>query len=159
MRAAGSSASIDRDNHRQRSLDGLYTAIDHALDGSLTIFHGEDFLGVCHLIEAQLLSHLRTHLSRIAINGLTTSNDYVHIANLLDGSGEGVRSGQRVGTGKETVGQEPTRISAPIKSLTDNLSCTWRTHRQYSYSRSWMLLLQAKSLLQGIQIFGIEDGG
>ena len=69
----------------------------------------------------------------IAVNGLTTADNDVNIANLLDGGGEGVRSSEGVGTGEETVGQQPTGISAAIKSLTDDFTCTWRTHREDSY--------------------------
>ena len=61
--------------------------------------------------------------------------------------------------GKQTVCQQPARVGATIESLTDNLSCTWRTHREDSYCRARILLLQAKGLLQGVQIFWIEDGG
>ena len=133
LRTTGSSASIYSDDHGQRSLYGLHTTVDDTADERLAILHFHDFLSVCHLIQTQLLSYLWTNLSGITVDSLTTTNDDVHIANLLDGSSQRVRGSEGIGTCEKTVGQEPTGISATIKSLTDNLACTWRTHREDSY--------------------------
>ena len=158
-RTAGGCASVDRDDNGQRNLNLLHATVDDAADERLTVFHFQNFLGVCHLVEAELLGHLRTHLGGVAVDGLPAADDDVHIANLLDGRGQRIRGGQRVGTGKQAVGEQPARIGTAIQSLTDNLAGTRRTHREESYGRALVLLLQSECLLKGVQVFGIEDGG
>ena len=128
-----SSTSVNSDNHWQRSLYRLHTTVDDTLDGCFTILNRKNLLSVCNLVEAQLLSHLRTYLSGITVDSLTTTNHDVYIANLLDGSSQRIRGSKGIGTSEETVGQQPARISATIKSLTDNFTCTRRTHREDSY--------------------------
>ena len=105
------------------------------------------------------MSHLRTHLGGVTVDGLTTTDNDVNITNFLDGSGQRIRGGQRISTGKQTVGQQPACVGTAIESLADNLTSTRRTHGEHSNSRARMLLFQAQRLLQGIQIFGVEDSG
>ena len=50
---------------------------------SFAVLTLEDFLGVCHLREAQFLSHLRSHLCRVAVDGLASADNNVHVAYLL----------------------------------------------------------------------------
>ena len=119
-------------------------------DSGNTILNLEDFLSIGHLVEPQFLSHLRTHLCGITVDSLTTSNDDINIADLLDGSSQGVGCCQRVGTGKQTIGEQPSGISSTIESLTDNFACAWRTHRKHANGAAGVLLLESQGLLQGI---------
>ena len=111
------------------------------------VTYAEEVLSVSYLVQAQLLSYLRTYLSGITIDSLTTTDNDIYVANLLDGSSQSVRGSEGIGTSKQTVGEQPTRIGTTIKSLTDDFTCTWRTHREDSYCRARILLLETKSLL------------
>ena len=104
-----------------------------ATDGELAVLALEDFLSVCHLRQAELLSHLRTHLRCVAVNSLTTTDHYVHVANLLDGCSKSVRCSECVGTCKQTVGKQPACICTAVETLANNLCCTRRTHCQNTY--------------------------
>ena len=68
MHGTWSSTSVYGNYQWQWSLYGLYTAIDEATDSSLAILYLEDFLSISNLVQAQLLSHLRTYLSRLSVS-------------------------------------------------------------------------------------------
>ncbi len=137
LRTTGSSTTVNSENYGQRSLNSLHTTVDDTLHGnllnSINFLNVFNFLNISYLVEAQLLSYLRTYLSGITIDGLTTTNHDVYVAYLLDGGSQCVRSCEGIGTSEETVSEQPTGICTTIKSLTDNLTCTWRTHREDSY--------------------------
>ena len=130
-----------------------------AADSGDVVFDLEDFLGVCHLVETQFLCHLGTHLGGVAVNGLTASDDDVDIANLLDGGGEGIRSGEGVGACEEAVGEQPARVGSTEEALADDLTGARRAHGEHADGAAWMLLFEAQGLFKGIQVFGVEDGG
>ena len=116
-----------------------------AADRGLALLHLEDLLSIGHLVEPQLLCYLRAHLGRVAVDSLSATDDDIHIANLLDGRGQCIGCGQRIGTS--------------VQSLADDLARARRTHRQQAYRAPRVLLLEAQGLLQRIKVFGIEDGG
>ena len=86
-----------------------------AADGGDVVFNLEDFLSISHLVETQFLCHLGTHLGSVAVDGLTAADDDVDIANLLDGGGEGIRSGEGVGACEEAVGEQPARVGSTVR--------------------------------------------
>ena len=161
--AAGSSATVDGEHHGQGSLHGLHATVDDALHGhllhALNLLNSLNLFHVSHLVEAQLLSHLRTHLSRVTIDGLTTTNDDINVANLLDGRGEGVAGSERVGTCEQAVGQEPARVGTTVEALADDLTSTGRTHREHAHRATGVLLFQTQCLFERIQIFRIKNCG
>ena len=132
-------------------------------DSHLAILNLLYLFGVGHLVQAQLLGYLRTHLSGIAIDSLTTANHHIHmpdfLVNLLDGFGKKISSGQGVGTGTLTVGKQPTTVGSAIEALTNDLTGTRGTHRYHTHlDVVGISVLDAESLLQGVQVLGVEDG-
>ena len=121
--------------------------------------HIQNLFRISNLRQSQLLSHLRAYLCRIAVDGLAAADDDVIIAYLPDGGGKGVGSGQRIGSGKSAVGQQIAVVGAAVKSFTDNFGCASRSHGQDGYGGARMCIFQPESLLKGIQVFGVEDGG
>ena len=128
-------------------------------DGGLAVFYLDDFLCIGHLVETQLLGYLRTYLGGITVDGLTTSDNDIYIAYLLDGCSQCIRGSQGIGAGKQTVGKQPSGIGATIEALTDYLAGTGRTHGEHTYGAAGILLFQTQSLLKGVQVFGVEDSG
>ena len=56
--------------------------------GELAVFTFEYLLGVGHLVETEFLGHLRAYLGGVSVDGLTASDDHVHISYLLDCRGK-----------------------------------------------------------------------
>ena len=127
--------------------------------GEFAVFAFQNFLSVGHLRETELLGYLRTYLCRVAVDGLATTDNHIGTANLLDGCGQGVRGGQRVGTGKESVSKQPACVCTAVKTLSDDFCSTGRTHGQDAHGRTGVLFFQAQCLFQGIQVFGVKDCG
>ena len=135
-----------------------------AADCSLAILDLEHFLSVGHLVEAEFLSHLGTHLGCIAIDGLATSEHDVNMADflvdLLNGLGQKIRGGEGVCARAFAVGKQPAAVCTAVESLTDDLSSTRRTHGDDAHLDVLRVeIFDAESLLQGVQVFRIEDGG
>ena len=119
----------------------------------------EHFLGIGNLVQAKFFGHLGAYLGCIAVNGLATSDDDIHVgAKVLDGRGQRIAGGQCVGSGKGTVGEEVASVGTTIDSLADDLGGTAGAHRKHDYRRAGILLFEAERLLQGIKVFGIENG-
>ena len=110
-------------------------------------------------IEVELLSHLRTHLSRITVNGLTTTNHNVRHTDLADSLRKGITGGKGIGTGKGAVSQQITAIGTAIKAFTNHLRGTGRTHGEDMDGRTGILFFQSERLFKRIQVFGVKDGG
>ena len=158
LRAARRGATVYGDQHRQRDLHRLDTAIDVAADRGDAILDTEDFFGVGHLVETEFLGHLRTDLGGIAVDGLTAAEDDVNPADLLDGGREGIGGSEGVSTGEEAVGQQPAFVSSAIEAFTYDFSGTGRAHREHADGGAGVLFFQSERLLEGVQVVGIEDG-
>ena len=156
-RTARCCRAVDGDDDRQGTLNGLDASVDVALHGDATILYLEYLLGIGYLGESQLLGHLRTYLSGVAIDSLTASDDDVVLAYLADGCREGIRCSQGVGTGKGAVGEQVATVSAAKHTFAHNLCRAGRAHREHLDRSTRILFLEAQGLLQGIQILGIED--
>ena len=123
-----------------------------AADCSLAVLDLEHFLGVGHLVEAELLSDLRTHLGRISVDGLATAKHDVDVADflvdLLNGLGQEIRGGEGVSARTLAVGEQPAAVGATVESLADDLSGTWRTHSDDAHLDVLRVkILDAESLL------------
>ena len=118
-----------------------------------------DLLSVGHLVETEFLGDLGADLGGVTIDGLASSDHNVNITDLLDSGGEGVRGGKRVSSSEEPVCQQPTGVSASIKSLTDDLPGAGRAHSEDSHGRSGILFLETECLLESEKVVRIENGG
>ena len=126
----------------------------HAYDAVLT---GQNLLGVGNLVESQLLCHLGANLCRVAVDGLSAADDKIYVGlHMLDGSGQSVAGGQGVGTCEGAVGKQVTAVCTAIHSLANHFSGTSGAHGHYSHRGSGVLVFQSESLLQCIQVLGIE---
>ena len=112
-----------------------------------------------YLVQAQLLSHLRSYLSRVAVDSLTTADDEIDIrADMLDGSSEGIARGQGVGTCEGAVGKQIAAIGTSVHRFANYFGSTARAHRDDGDGRAWELVFQSQGLLEGIEVLGIENG-
>ena len=109
----------------------------------------DDLLGVGHLRQAQLLGHLRTHLRRIAVDGLAAGDDHVG-HDLAQGARKGVGGGQRVGAGELAVGKQISPVGAAEHRVADDVGGTLRTHRQDVHRRALDGVLEPQGGLQRI---------
>ncbi len=116
-----------------------------------------DLLDVGYLRQAQLLGHLRSHLSRITVDSLTSRHDQI-VAHLAQRARQSVRRSQSIRTRKLAVGKQITAIGTAEHRLTDDVGGAERAHGQNMHRRPGTLLLQAQCQLEGIQIFGVENG-
>ena len=119
----------------------------------------KDFLGVGHLIETQFLCYLRTHLGGVAVDGLTTSDDDIHVTNLLDGGSQCVRGGEGVGTCEKSVSEQPTCVGTTEETLSDDFAGAWRTHGEQANGAARILFLETQCLFEGVEVFRVEDCG
>ena len=124
----------------------------------LAVLHLVHARHVGHLVQVELLCHLRAHLGRVAVNGLTASDDDIGHTDLADSLAEGVARGQRVGTGKGAVSEQISVVGPAEKALADHIRGTRRSHRQDRNRRSGMLFFQSQRLFQRIEVLGVENG-
>ena len=158
-RTARSCRAVDSNHDRQRALYGFNTTVDVAFHCNLVFTYFQNFFCVCDLGQSQLFCYLRTYLRRIPVDSLTTTNNNVTVTYFADSSSQRVRSSQCICTGESTVGQQVTVICTTEKSFTNNVGSTTWSHCQNGNGRAWMSIFQSKSLLESIQVFGIEDSG
>ena len=109
-----------------------------------------NLLGIGHLVQPQLLCHLRTHLGRVAVDSLAAAYHDVDLAYVLDGCGQCIRGSEGISASKETVGEQPACVGSAIQALAYDLASTWRAHREHAYFGSRKLVFQAQCLLQGV---------
>ena len=84
----------DEGRHTDANLLNAVSQTADNLNGVAVHIH--QTLSISHLGDVQFLSHLRTYLCGIAIDGLTTTKDEVDLTHLLHGKGEGIAGGQGV---------------------------------------------------------------
>ena len=71
--------------------------------------------------------------------------------------GNGVRGSKGIGAAEAAVGDYITSISATIERFTNHLSRLGETHGNDRNGGTRELLLEAKCLLECIEVIGIED--
>ena len=118
----------------------------------------DDLLGVGHLRPVQLLGDLRPDLSRIAVDGLTASDDDVGI-HLERRARQRIGGSQRIGTRELTVGQQHAPVGTAEHPFADNLRSAAGPHRQDLDPAARKHVLEHERLLQRIEVLGIEDSG
>ena len=118
----------------------------------------QDFFHIGHLRQAQFLRHLRPYLCRIAVNGLTTTQNHIGHAQFLNSSSQRITGGQCVGTCKSAVGQQIAPVGPTVQTLANHFGCTGRPHGDDGHGRTRIRIFQPQSLFQRIQVFRIEDG-
>lgn len=86
-RTSRSGSAVNGDEHRQRSHNSLHTTVDMSADGCFSVLNVHHFFSVSHLVKAELLGYLRTHLGCIAVDGLPSAYHKVdvtgHLCDLL----------------------------------------------------------------------------
>ena len=132
-------------------------AADHDLLGLFV--ETQNFFSVSHLGEAELFCNLRTDLCGIAVDSLAATENDVVVANLLDGLGERVARSESISTTERAVRHHETFVGTAVQSFADNFGRLRETHRQHRNGGTRELVLQTKGLLQGVQVFGVEDRG
>mgnify|MGYP006870780008 CR=1 FL=1 len=60
-----------------RTFDHFGSVLQATFDDQRLIFDLENLLGIGHLRQTELFGHLRTHLGRIAVDGLAACDDHV----------------------------------------------------------------------------------
>ena len=158
LRTAGSGAPVHGHEQRQGSLDRFHAPVDVAADRGLAVGDPEDLLGVGHLVQAEFLGDLGADLGGVAVDGLPSADDDVHVTDLPDGRRKGVGGRERIGAGEEAVRQEPARIGAAVESLADDFSRAGRAHREDADRGAGIGFFQAQGLFECIQVVWIEDG-
>ena len=88
------------------------------------------FTVTLNLRPVQLLGHLGTHLCRVTIDGLTITQNQVHLPQHAYGLGKGIRGGQGVGTGEASVGHQDDPVCTPVERLSQKLGRLWQSHGQ-----------------------------
>ncbi len=129
-RAASVGSTIDGDHERQRSLNVFKPVLDTAFHIGFAVLHLHG-LGIGHLGQTEFFGHLWAHLCGIAVDCLASADDDVDLADVLDGSGDGIGCGKSVGTGQSTVCEHNACIGTAVDSLTDYLGSTGQTHGEH----------------------------
>ena len=77
---------------------------------------------------------------------------------MLDGRSQGIGGSQCVGTGKGAVGEEITAVGSAIDGFPYHFGSTSGPHRHDGDGGAGELVFQSQSLLEGVEVLGIEDG-
>ena len=162
-RTTGGGTSVHCQHARQRTFHRLHATVDvtdsNNLLNILNFSNFLNFLHISYLIQPQFFCYLRAHLRGVAVNGLTTADNQIHIGTyVLDGRCQGITGGESVGTGKCAVGKQIATVGTAIHGLAYHLCGTPRAHGQHLNSRAGEFVFQSESLLQCVQVLGIEDG-
>ena len=78
--------TVDRDDCWQGNYDGFYPAFETTFHGGFPVFYVQNLLGIGDLGYSQFFGDLRAYLSRVAIDGLTTSQDNIIIFDFAYGT-------------------------------------------------------------------------
>ena len=156
-RAAGRGVAVHRDEQGQGCFHALDASVDGAQGGDFAVLHLLDGGDVSHLVEVELLCHLRAYLSRVAVDSLAAANHEVGHADLLNRLAQCVARGERIGTGKGAVGEQHAAIGSAIQSFADNVCGAGRSHRENGNRRAGVLVFEAQRLLEGVEVFGVEN--
>ena len=132
-------------------------------DCSLAVFDFFDLLRIGHLVQTELLCHLWADLCRVTIDSLASAEDEVDmehfLVDLLDCFGKEISRSEGISSRTLAVGKQPAFIGTAVETLTEDLASTGRTHRDNTDVYVLRIqILQAQSLLQRVEVFGVEDG-
>ena len=107
----------------------------------------------------QFLSDLGTHLSGIAVDGLTASQDDIVLLNAvgIDGGGNDLGGSVGVGAAELTGGDQNAFVHAHGHQLTQHALGGRRTHGE-RHDLAAQLVLQSQSGLDSVQVIGVDDG-
>ena len=122
------------------------------------LVEGDNLLGIGDLCEAKLLCYLWTYLCCVAVDGLASAEDDVVAANLLDGLGEGVGCGKGVSTAKWAVRYEDAFVGSSEDAFLEHFGCLGQTHGDHGDGGTWISVLEAECLFEGVQILRVEHG-
>ena len=156
---AGLVQFLDAGDHAgSLDLDGHIAVLQHALDGIGVAVLG-DLTGIGHLGQMQLLGDLGTHLSGIAVDGLTAGQNDVVILNAvsINSSSNDLGSGISVGAAELAGGNQNALVNAHSHQLTQHTFCGRRTHGE-SHDLAAQLILHGQSGLYGVHIIGVDNG-
>ena len=65
-------------------------------------------------------------------------------------AGQSVARGERISPSESSIGQQVTVVSATVECLTNDFSCSGRSHGEYGDPAVGVLLLDAECLLERI---------
>ena len=117
----------------------------------------EHLLGIGHLRKAELLGHLRTHLRRVAVDGLTACENHVG-GDLLQRARKGVGGGQRVRAGELAARKQVAAVGPAEHRVADDVGGALRTHRKDMNRGTRHTVLEPQGGFERIEVLGIEDG-
>ena len=157
--ATFSGRAVDCYDARQGSLDGLYAVLEAAFHDDVAVSYFEDVFGVGDLREAELLSDLRTHLGGVAVDGLAAAEDDVVVTDFLDSLSQRIRCGEGVGTTEDTVSEDNAGVGATIDCFTNDFRGAGQSHSEHSHCRTGVSVFDAEGLLEGVEVFRVEDSG
>ena len=103
------------------------------------------------------MGNLRTNLRCITVNGLPSAKNQTGNSDVAHRHRERVTGSKRIGTGKSSVGKQVAFISSPVQRFAQYIGCAERSHRENRNLGIRVLIFNAQSLLQSVQIFRIED--
>ena len=142
----------------QRGFEDFVAAFDGAFRADLAVAELLHFLNVGDLRDAELFGDLRTDLGGVAVDGLTSAQNEVEIADLLRQAAQREASRQRIGSAERAVGQKHGLVGAAEQGVAENAGGGGEPHRRDDDFRA-VTVLQLEGQLKGVQVFGIENSG